>query len=529
MNVRQLSRWGVLIVVSCNGKLSIGEEDGGGGDFAVGGREAGAGRGPEPGVAGKASNGGNAGKGPVEFPAGAGGDSNPEGENGGQNEGLGGALSPSAGSGGTGAYAGAYGADGGYSGTWNNYAGSTAAPPTQGGIGQPCIPGGLLLEADGSPARTQIRTLDQCNEGLSCNAQSQCVPAPNCPQIGDLCVVRRAALGEDSGGGGTGGTSNNNGAGSFNSTAGGYNSTEQSGVTALTASESTVYWVEYGTRDALGNYQHDGALLSHAIADGTTAVVASGLEGPISVELTTSHAYIYVDGARPVNTAVRSQLLRVPLTGGTAELVQEGARPVGFAAAGSRAFWSGYSADTNPGIYSMTADANASPSVFLTGDASWLTADATDLYYLADQGMMRSPIASAAPVAWGMPTSGPFVPHEDGIFGLESINLGGLLLRAPKSGGEFRRVRALGNVSPSGLQAVGNQYFVSGVRLRQLPSGWGYSLQVLTAGFVGSDPPIRLLERAHRNSADDQLWVGTASALYWSDGRAIYQQPLPTP
>jgi hypothetical protein len=53
--------------------------------------------------------------------------------------------------------------------------------------------------------------------------------------------------------------------------------------------------------------------------------------------------------------------------------------------------------------------------------------------------------------------------------------------------------------------------------------------QVLTAGFAGTDPPIRVLERPRREWVIDRLWVGTAAALYWSEGQAIYEQPLPKP
>jgi hypothetical protein len=349
--------------------------------------------------------------------------------------------------------------------------------------------------------------------------------------------MRRAADSGGSGGSGWNGVGgqNNNGGGSGGASTsyGGegqtiYYSTDENGVTALTASESRVYWVEYGTRDTLGNYQHDGALLAYTIADGTTTVLASGLEGPIGVELTTSHAYIYVDGGRPLNTPTRSQLLRVPLAGGSTALVQDGARPASFAAAGSRAFWSRHHDAASPGIYSMTSDANAVPSLFVTGYATSLKTDTTNLYYLADQGLMHSPIASAAPVAVGS-FYGAFVLHADGIFTVESLNPGGLLQRAPKSGGDFLRVRALGSGTPSALSAVGDRYFLNVTQSSQwTPWGYGSIRQVLTAGFVSTDPPIRLLERTPPSNARLR-WVGTADALYWSEGRAIYKQPLPTP
>jgi len=540
MNLVKFGCWGLLLVVGCNGKLTPDPGDGiggSGGEHSVAGSA-----GKYVGTAGHAGAGvgghggadvGTAGNGQAGFTFG------------GSNYGTGGVDGVAGnGTGGVDGVAGyasggvaGYGTGGDFTtaGIGGSICTNCGGAPPVGSLGQPCIPGGLVTEADGSPAKTQIRVLTHCNDGLSCNAQGQCVAVPDCPQSGDLCVMRRAALSEGSGGG-SGSMGGSSSVGTAGTGQGGngqtvYISMDASGVTALTSSESRVYWVEYGTRDPLGNYKHDGALLAYTIADGTTSVVASGLEGPIGVELTTSHAYVYVDGARPIGTPAHSQLLRVPLAGGSAELVQDGARPSSFAAAGSRAFWIRNYTEGNPAIFSMTSDANAVPTEYLSGSfyGTSLTIDATDLYYSTDQGLMRSAIASAAPVALGI-TAGEFVLHGDGVFGLESITAGGLLRRAPKTGGEYLRVRALGSGTPSRLRAVGDRYFLSVAQSGHW-TGWGWAStpQVLTAGFVGTEPPIRLLDRTTQTTSADQLWVGTADTLYWSDGRTIYKQPLPTP
>ena len=516
MNRLQLSGWALLIAVGCNGQITVSDGVGGAAGSA-GARDFGSTAGKN-GVAGHGGTAGENVNGSAGH-AGVGTPFTPPGEGGGCSYSCDwGPFGGGGGYGGSGSEGGGYAghAHGGFYGVGGGL---------QGNLGQACFLGGLLTEADGSPAKAQIRTLPHCDEGFKC-VQDECVPVPDCPQSTGLCVVRRAALGEGNAGspGASGASNNSVGSGGGGQTV--YNSVELSGVTALTASESHVYWVEYGTRDALGNYQHDGALLAYAIADGTTTVVASALEGPIDVELTTSHAYIYIDGARPLNTPIHSQLLRVPLSGGTAELVQEGARPASFAAAGSKAFWSRNYTEGTPNIYSLESDANAVPTVFVAAYANALASDATDLYYLSDQGLMRSPIASAAPVVLGA-SPGAFVLHDDSIFSLESVTAGGLLQRGPKSGGDSLRVRALGSGTPSELQAVGDRYFLSVAQSGNwTPSGFAYYAQVLTAGFVGTDPPIRLLERTKPITSPDQLWVGTASDLYWSEGRTIYKQPL---
>jgi len=389
-----------------------------------------------------------------------------------------------------------------------------------------------VTEAAGSPAKTQIENLPRCYEGLSCNSDSKCVPTPDCPQNGLLCVVRHAV--PESGEGGAGGSTDqgwaglDSGGGSSPLATGGsgqriYLSTEKSGVTAITASESRVYWVEYGTRDALGNYQHDGALLAYSPDDGTTTVIASGLEGPTAVEITTSHAYVYVDGAQPIDTPIRPRLLRVPLTGGSAELVQDGAIPASFAADGGRAFWSAEDTQQDQNLYSMTSDTTAVPTAFVSGYSSGLTVDGSDLYYRVGSALMRSPIESAAPVSVNVSIR-EYVLRDDSIYGLESINGGGAMLsRTPKTGGETLRVRALGYSYPLKLRRLGDRYFVEAQ-----PTDSPSQRQLLSASFVGNAPPVRLIG-AGRGWPGDRLWAATANALYWSEGRTLYKQPLTAP
>lgn len=531
MKIKQLSLLGVLVAAACNGQLTVGDHPPGGGGSAGSGAAGGSG-GRNNGVAGSATAGLNGVAGEHRT------------DTGGQN-GIAGSWNGAAGETGVAGnnWNGA-GGETGVAGTWNGTAGVGGyinSSGWRGVLGAPCIPGGLVTEADGTPAKTQIKDLPHCADGLSCNADNKCMPTPDCPQAGELCVVRRAALGAGSGGAGGGpatvpGWGGETGSWGGSSSYGGNGSVvhyaqPNSGVTAMTANESRVYWVEYGTRDALGNYQHDGALLAHSPEDGTTSVIASGMDGPIGVELTTTHAYIYVDGARPNGTPARTQLLRVPLAGGTAELVQEGGLPASFAAAGSRPFWTTESNHPSPKIYSLTSDSNPVPTEFLAGYSYGLAVDATDLYYAnGSGGLMRAPLTGAAPVAVAL-SVGDFVLRDDAIFALERISgAGQMLSRVPKSGGEYVRVRALGAGDPMRLRSVGDRYFFEAVALTQQGNGWPCcERQVISASFVDSAPPVRLLHRLARPSSVDHLWAATAGALYWSEGLTVYKQPLPTP
>jgi len=315
----------------------------------------------------------------------------------------------------------------------------------------------------------------------------------------------------------------------------------QTGVFALAASDSHVYWLEYGTHDALGNYQHDGALLSYRIADGTTTTVASGFDGPTSLALTTTHAYVVSDGI--LNG--QPQASRALLTGGGVEPLQqdpfstEEGFPAGFTAVGSQAFWS-----TSTGIYTQTASSNAVQKLLLSTDGHVypLISDGTELFYsdysASGFAVIRSPIASPAPQFVAASSGLGFALHGDDLVELDVVlngsQYGTILSRAPKSGGEFQQYRPLGTGSPEitidapALQVVGDRYFfIVRVSVQDRDGNYGgIQRRVLSAGFADNDPPIRLLEVPQESHFH---WVGTAVGLFWSDGRAIYQQPLPSP
>jgi hypothetical protein len=197
----------------------------------------------------------------------------------------------------------------------------------------------------------------------------------------------------------------------------------------------------------------------------------------------------------------------------------------------------------------MSSDSHAVPSVFFSATASCLASDATDLYYRSVDEVMRTPIGSFAPTVAGVfppvaayslvPYHLPldFALHGDDIFALDRITdfttgpvpAGVFLSRAPKSGGQFEHVRALGAGIPHKLQGVGDRFFFD-VGVRQGSAELGFSQRrVLTAGFADEGPPLRVLELPDPGPLLELLWVGTAEALYWSTGQAIYKQPLPKP
>jgi hypothetical protein len=388
-----------------------------------------------------------------------------------------------------------------------------------GNVGQQCIPSTTLTEAVGTVGQADVLDLAHCAAGLACGSDGVCGAIPDCPQATGICVVSRpnpnsSGTGGADGNGGNGGSGNNGGMKGSGGD-GQAISMPEGGIQGLVADESRVYWVEYGTRDSLGNYANDGALKA---SDGkTTTTLSSSLRGPVALGLTSSHVYVYVDGAPLLGTTLKPQLVRVPLAGGDPELVQDRAVPLSFASAGERAFWG-----TAGNIYTMTSDAAAVPSIFQAGIAYpiGLVADDTNLFFVDEAGSGQ---IQSAPLAGGPPTSLGFALYsfflrDDSIYGFDPAEA--VLDRAPKAGGSVERVRALGVYG--GPRLVGDRYFWEGSR----ESG-DTLFTILSASFT-SDPISLVLQASGEPSggSDDSQWAANATAIYWTDGSAIYSRSL---
>ncbi|HET7545760.1 MAG TPA: hypothetical protein VFK05_38090 [Polyangiaceae bacterium] len=369
-----------------------------------------------------------------------------------------------------------------------------AVPIDAGQLGQPCIPSGRAPELEADSANAMLQTIGRCNDGLSCTASRNCVMETDCQRNDDLCVVQRAQFDEDV----------------YNDP----NNYWRTGITALAASESHVYWLEYGTRDALGQYLHDGALMSYGIADGTTTVVATGVDAPMGLGVTTTHAYI----------AGEAQMFRVPLSGGTPEPIprQAGGFTLSFTSAGDQAFW-----NSGTGVWTMSSISDAVATQFLSAGLA-LAADATDLYYVAeDFRIMRTPIFSAAPeVVSGAVAPSAIALHGDSLYALDYTLPDGetFLLRLAKSGGELERLRPLAPATPKKLQVVGDRYFAE-LSYYNLDID-REEVWIATASFRDDAPPVRLVARVPPRPLFEFAWVGTEEALYFADARTLHRQPL---
>ena len=383
--------------------------------------------------------------------------------------------------------------------------------------GQPCLPGGTATEADGTPAKTPIVTLNRCDNGLTCDETKHCVDAPDCPQPSGVCVVYGTPVEQDprtGGGGGSGGGQ-------------GGTTMAESGIVAFGADDTHLYWLEYGTRDSLGNYQHDGALRAYDLSSAEVTTLADNLPGPNSLGITAGHAYVGADGGALIGTPPNPQVLRLPLGGGATEVVQESEAAYSFAAAGDQAYWA-----TDQAIYTVAPSGTATPMQLHDSSASQLHADDTDLYYEAfsegsDVILRQSQTGtSATQVAQAF----AFALNEDSLYGVESLGAaqGMILDQVPKSGGNWTRQQALGVGDGPSLQIIADRYFVGAFPPH--PPGDGIigaddSKAMILTGLLSSNaPPVRLVEAAGRWQG--LIWQATATSLFWTDGRAIFSRPV---
>lgn len=174
-------------------------------------------------------------------------------------------------------------APGGGSGGDSGGMGGTVGTETRGTLGKACVPGGTANEAIGSVAQADVTRLDRCDDGLTCGPTGTCIVIPDCPQPTGICALYRAQPAD-----------NRQEAGGFGGIGSGGGSSDvafpEPPIVALAANETALYWVEYGTRDSLGNYQHDGALKSVPLSGGEVTTVSASLPGPLQLWLTTKDA-----------------------------------------------------------------------------------------------------------------------------------------------------------------------------------------------------------------------------------------------
>jgi hypothetical protein len=392
-------------------------------------------------------------------------------------------------------------------------------PPVPGTLGEACIPGATANAGTGL-ATAQVTTLNHCFAGLSCSAAGKCVRIPNCPQPVGPCVVAEVVPslgmgGAPSAGGGYAGSSGGPGGGYGQIVA----EADISGVTSLSADSANLYWLQYGTRDALGNHQGDGALMAMDLATQERTQILSHLPGPIAFGLTTAHVFVFVDGGGLIGTLVHPQLLRFPLQGGAAQIIQDGAPPLSpssqtFLSSQDQAFWHGAT-----GLYALSGSATTATVFNSSSFCQPIDADSDNLYFWIANSFFRAPLAGGALTDLTLEAR-PAALNGDFLYGLEASGDGTLLTRAAKSSGTWQRVRALGSGYPRTLKTSGDRYFWDWASPSSPRSG------ISTALFSDSLPATQIVGPEEDAAL---YWVGTADKLYWSDGQRIFARSFASP
>jgi hypothetical protein len=112
-------------------------------------------------------------------------------------------------------------------------------------------------------------------------------------------------------------------------------------IESIAANDTHVYWVDYGTTDKREYSRRDGKLLRMLIDGGDVEEVATGLPGPLQVNLSQTHAYIRVDETQHGDEG-QSEIWKLPLAGGPVALVvpiDHYLQGIPFSAEGEHVYW----------------------------------------------------------------------------------------------------------------------------------------------------------------------------------------------
>ncbi len=136
-------------------------------------------------------------------------------------------------------------------------------------------------------------------------------------------------------------------------------------IAHLAANGERVFWIEYGTFDAFGNYLQNGALKSKPLAGGPTTTHSSSLAGPTALWVTAGHAFVHLD-RWPGPGVVETAFVRVALADGTKVLLVRSGLPE-VVAGSDRAYW-----PAGPHIRSIRDD-ESEPTIIYTAPepAQW--------------------------------------------------------------------------------------------------------------------------------------------------------------
>lgn len=287
-------------------------------------------------------------------------------------------------------------------------------------------------------------------------------------------------------------------------------------VTAVAADDTTLYWVEYGTTDSLGNYQNNGRLVARDFDSTAVRVLTSELPGAAGLALTSDHAYVSVD--QYYDGGPRNALLRVALTGSTPEAVLVRTTDHWD---GNLLCWDCFAHDDDTGyfsyedkIYRITPAASQAEIV---ADIPGSTLSAGDeSLYVQGNGIWTIPYATGTPNQLTTVSRANIQVSGDYLYGLEYYKNSLYLSRMPLAGGNWVRLPPRRPAQYSWrLQALDGLFF------QDLP---GATWQVIQGNLADPASAAVALELPSENTS--RSWVGTHAGIFWNDGKRVLQVPL---
>jgi hypothetical protein len=296
-------------------------------------------------------------------------------------------------------------------------------------------------------------------------------------------------------------------------------------VRDVAASRTTLYWVEYGSEDSLGNFQNDGRLLARDFDSEDVRVLADDLPGAYRLAVTGSHAYVYVDQYFE-DGGPRDALVRMTLAGADYELVRllvnsgNGSCNCLVSVDGAAYF------GDDDSIFRVS-DADPTPTVFLEQAAFSMAVDGTTLFYQAEDGIGQAPLATGVATTLStqnrpsLQTSGAY------LYGIDNEDpLSVFLARMPKGGGSWERLppRHDGDFGWS-LQIVDDNFFFHELLLAEGSPGCRSSLSCwhVAQGRLNDTAGAQIVLELPKAVED---WVGTTAGIFWLDGARIRHVPL---
>jgi hypothetical protein len=287
-------------------------------------------------------------------------------------------------------------------------------------------------------------------------------------------------------------------------------------VTDIAADDTTLYWVEHGSEDELGNYLNDGRLMARDLVSGEERVIADDLPGPAGLGVTDSHAFVYLDHAYQGGGG--AALARIPLSGGSYERMLSGvpAYKHSFVHEGDTAYFA-----FDGRIYrARPEDEAASP--FATLDVISLTVADGAIYSNAHTGFWRVPLDTAEPELVSTEHLDFVQVAGDFAYWLEFENPPLYLMRTPISGdGQSIKLppghRAGGKASQLMLQEGLFFHDVYLYRDGRKNDAWG----VVQGRLDDPASAQYALELPVNPDVAVGPWVGTAFGIYYVDMMTI--------